>query len=324
MQVTSQSQFEAAERDAVPPLERITDGLYSLGVEFPGVKPHATLCYLLQVGNDIHIIDPGWDSDQNWQRLVSSLETIGGRPNQIRSVTVTHLHPDHLGMAQRVRDETNALVAVHLAEQRALEELSAPQPKQLVLERFKNWGVPDSKVQDLLSAFERRSNWRGIDADLLLEDGENLPIKSLGISALHLPGHTTGHLGLVDAKRGYLFTGDHLLPNQFSGIGLGGQSHSDPIEDYFQSLDRMLEFDEFEALPGHGYRFKGISERTNQVRSHHLERAREVSNQLGETSVWKIAEKLSWTDGWQNLSGLALLSALSQTELHVDRLRSLT
>ncbi|MEO7348780.1 MAG: hypothetical protein ABIW32_02800, partial [Terrimesophilobacter sp.] len=92
------------------------------------------------------------------------------------------------------------------------------------------------------------------------------------------------------------------------------------IDDYLRSLAAVAKLDEFEALPGHGYRFRGVAGRCAETTAHHEKRTSEVAAAFSpELSVWDLASRLTWTAGWENLHRLALLSALSQTSLHMER-----
>lgn len=323
MRSTSPAQFAAAAGDGVPPLEPVRDGLYCYGVPLPGVLPHFTLSYLiLDDRGGVHIIDPGWDSDGNWAALEAVLAGLGRGIRDVATVTVTHLHPDHLGMAERVRQASGAVVALHRLEQEAIRELTTPAPDEIALDRFAGWGVPPDRHAELLDAVHRRGAWEPFAADRLLDDGDLLEIPGVELRVLHTPGHTTGHLAILDTERRLVFTGDLLLPNQFPGIGLGGTPDANPIEDYLRSLALVAAFDDHEALPGHGYRFTGIAGRCAETSAHHNRRTSEVSAALadaGTGSVWSVASGLTWTAGWENLHGFALHSALSQTALHTTR-----
>lgn len=321
MQPTSDSQFQAAAGDGVPPLEQVRDGLFCYGLRQPGTLPHFTLSYVLvDARGGVHLIDTGWDTDENWAGLGEVLGTLERSLSDVSSVTVTHLHPDHLGMAARIRAATGAPVALHRIEQDGIDELSAPLADEEVLARLAGWGVPDDRRAELLQAAHLRSRWPSFTADRLLEDGELLDIPGRAVRAVHTPGHTAGHLAFVDDEWDVVFLGDLLLPNQFPGIGLGGTPDGSPIDHYLASLAVVSELDAFEALPGHGYRFTGIAQRSAETASHHENRTSEVAALRHPSStVWDVASQLTWTSGWSNLSGLPLLSALSQTSLHEER-----
>lgn len=323
MHSTSVAQFTASEGDGIPMLEQVRPGLWAMGVPLPGVLPHFTLSYLLTDSAErVHLVDPGWDTDDNWYALEAALAAIGSSSSAIASVTVTHLHPDHIGMAERVRHESGAPVALHRVEQDAIRQLATEVPTAESLARFEEWGVPTDRHPELLDAVQRRSSWQRFTADHLLDDGDRLDIPGRELRVLHTPGHTTGHIALQEPHEKLLFTGDLLLPNQFPGVGLGGPSAANALEDYLASLERIGRLDDHEALPGHGYRFTGLAGRCAETAAHHERRTREVAAVLDavpDSSVWDVAGQLSWTAGWENLGGFHLLSALSQTALHRDR-----
>ena len=325
MQPTSVTQFETAAGTGVPELEQVRDNLFCYGLPQPGTLPHYALSYLLLDTNGaVHLIDAGWDSDENWQRFVAVLGSLDRTVTDVASVSVTHLHPDHLGMAARVREASGATVAIHEAEQDGIRELSTPPPELELRARLEDWGVPADRQADVLDAFHRRSGWQAFTADRFLVDGERLDIPGHAVRVVHTPGHTSGHVAFVDDAHEVVFLGDLLLPNQFPGIGLGGTPEGNPIDDYLRSLATVAQLDDFEALPGHGYRFRGIAERCAETAAHHENRTAEVTAAFSATpsgtiSVWDLASHLSWTAGWENLRRLALLSALSQTSLHMER-----
>ena len=290
--------------------------------------PHFTLSYLVRdTDGGITVIDPGIDGDENLERLVAHLETIGCSGADLRSVVATHLHHDHLGLAARLRTEFGVPVAVGRAEQEAMFRLAEQSTRQVETmdARTLGWGVPPEFHDELhryAVDFTERSARDGtaLKADLLLDDGDLLDVPGRRIRVLDTPGHTPGHIALRDEDDLLLFTGDHLLPSMFPGIGLGG-AHLNPIGSYLHSLTLIQDFDDHEVLPGHGYRFRGLRSRLDVTRAHHLTRSREVRTVLAEqpdATVWQVASLIHWTAGWENLHGLYLMSALAQTAMHIE------
>ncbi|WP_082177703.1 MBL fold metallo-hydrolase [Arthrobacter sp. RIT-PI-e] len=158
-----------------------------------------------------------------------------------------------------------------------------------------------------------------------LPDGEVLAVPGSVIRVLATPGHTGGHICLVDERRKLLFTGDHVLPAVFPGLGLGGPTVTNPLADYAESVRRVCRYPEHEVLPGHGHRFTGVADRARECLEHQLQRTRQVAAALEEArtrstvpTVWELAAGLTWSAGWAGLQGFQLLSALSQTAMHRD------
>ncbi|WP_276272455.1 MBL fold metallo-hydrolase [Haloarcula litorea] len=50
------------------------------------------------------VVDPGPDSEEAWSRLLEALEARELGPGDVEQVVVTHPHPDHFGLAARLRD----------------------------------------------------------------------------------------------------------------------------------------------------------------------------------------------------------------------------
>ena len=303
-----------------PPLERIREGVWSLPMPMPGAHIPYSICYLIvDAQKAFHVIDTGIGSAANLTLLTRAIGALGGTLESVASIVVTHLHPDHLGLAAALREKTGAPVLMHRAEQEAIGKLGSV---QFDSSTFTRWGVPLERQAEL---HIDQPAIAGFVADVLLEDGAALPIAGREISVIRTPGHTPGHICLRDATESLLFTGDHVLPTIFSGLGLGGPTATNAMADYLASLRFVAEFDDHEVLPGHGYRFTGLAERCEAIASHHLRRSREVSEMLAVTpdaTIWQLAEIATWSAGFDNLRAFYLLSALSQVEMHVDYVRS--
>jgi glyoxylase-like metal-dependent hydrolase (beta-lactamase superfamily II) len=283
-----------------------------------------SIAYLIEdTHGGVHIVDPGWNRDENVAAVDAALRRVSGA-GSLASITVTHLHPDHIGLAERLRAIHGAGIALHRTEQDAQAAVagwaSDPSAVRADLER---WGVPEDR-QDEVLGYASASARPVVVADELLDDGDLLRIPGRRIRALHTPGHTPGHLCFVDERDGLLFTGDHILPTVVPGVGLGGPTSDNPLESYLTSLAGMRAFDEFEALPGHGFRFRGVAARSAVIARQHLSRTAEVAAVLREdpaATVWELASRLTWSRGWENLTRHYLVSALRQTGMHARLVR---
>jgi len=325
--MTAEHVVDEAERDAaiqggVPDPVEIVPGVWTLPTEFPtdGQPLRYTLSYvLLDSAGGVHLIDPGVDTDANWQRLDELLSALGRTVADIRTIIVTHLHFDHLGMGARVRAASGAEVVLHRLEQAAIDgEFGGADH-----DRFDRWGVPHSRRDELARVTEERFSKAQITADRLVEGGSELMLGDIRLEVIWTPGHTYGSICLRDPARKLIFTGDHVLPLLNPGLGLGGPTPSNPISDYLDALDRVAAFDDHQVCPGHGFRFYGLRARCEKLGRHHARRTAEVAgvlDTLDRPSVWQVASQLYWSLGWENLSHYLLDSALAQVEMHISRL----
>ena len=329
MEPTNPAQFEAFEnKSPLVGLDQVRDDVWSIGLPQPGpYQPHYSLCYLLRDAfGRIHVIDTGVDYRDNWERLVAGLAELDSSPGDVVTVTATHGHPDHTGLMPRLQ-AAGAVFQLHRLEQAEVDASRAFDSERIVA-KLREWGAPEERILRITPHMQRLPHHddapQRVSADRLLDEGEILEIPGFAIRVRTTPGHTPGSTCFIDDDRELVFTGDHLLPNQFPAIGTGGSTDdSNPYPGYLAALASLP--GDYEALPGHGFRFRGLENRVRQTTDHHLRRTREVEALMAESqdlSVWDLASRLTWTAGWENLAGYYLYSALRQTDMHRDYLRT--
>ena len=287
-----------------------------------------TLTYVLRGSHgEVHLVDPGWGSDENLAALTTSLGALGFELRQIATVVATHHHPDHLGIAARLRSLTGARIVMSAAEAEVLRLQLTPGARDRVLyeQRLDTWRVPEDRRPELREQYDRPAWLEPTEPDTAVVHGDVVELGGHDLRVVLTPGHTGGHMCLVDEARGFIYTGDHVMPQIFAGVGIGVLPGTRPLADYLTSL-RMLEpYDQLRVLPGHEYVFSGLGKRRRAISRHHLRRTQEVHGllaELGDAAVWEYATAMTWTGGWRSLHGFSLHSALSQTEMHLEVARS--
>jgi glyoxylase-like metal-dependent hydrolase (beta-lactamase superfamily II) len=318
---SSTLQYEAATTGTIPFPARVCDSVWEIPQRIPGGTLAYSLSYVFSDDRGgLHVVDPGWDSDENWAALNSALTSFGASMANVATIVATHLHPDHLGMAQRLRAATGAKLVMHEVEHEVVADYARLDPPAGVLaRRLDAWGVPSSRRCEISLPSLEAGEHPIPTPDLVVRDGDLLEMDGSTLRVLHTPGHTTGHICLIEETRSLVLTGDLILPTTYAGLGLGGESATSPLVDYLDSLDRVAVYDDYQVLPGHGYRFTGLAQRCRQSKEHHLRRSREVAAVLSrsaDSSVWDIASQLTWGGGWETLRGFRRYSALAQTAMH--------
>ncbi|SDS38103.1 Glyoxylase, beta-lactamase superfamily II [Paraoerskovia marina] len=320
---TVPAQYADARAGRLPEPCEVREGLWSIPVPMPGARLPYSLAYALtDDGGGVHVVDPGTASDDGWDRLVAGIARLGRSVDDVASVTCTHMHPDHLGQATRLADASGAVVAVHRAEVAGMEALRSGR-RGIVGSIDPAWGVPDEHRADLEAAHQVSGTAPWIDVDRELEDGDRLDIPGRRVEVVWTPGHTGGHVCLRESEEKVLLTGDHVLPVINPGLGLGGQTASNPLADYLASLDRVAVWDEDEVCPGHGYQFVGVAQRCAELAAHQRQRLDEVERALaaGVRTAWDVAGRLTWTGGWERLAGFRRASAIAQTAMMMQHVR---
>lgn len=323
---TSSGQAEAFAAGTVPAPEWVREGILAIAVPMPERDLPFSLSYaVVDASGGIHIVDAGVDSDNNWALFTAALAASGLETTDIATVTITHLHHDHTGMAARIREASGARIGMHRLDLEAIDAgalLGGPGP---IAAQLEGWGVPRERWAELEPIASRpAATGPAFEVGATLEHGDLLPADGRRLRVLHTPGHTPGHVVVRDEQEGLLFSGDHVLAVMFPGIGLGGRPDADTVGDYQRSLELVARYPDDEVLPGHGYRFTGLAERAEIMATHHRHRTSEIATIVAngpDLTVWQVASRISWTAGFPELAGLYLYSALSQVEQHLEHLR---
>lgn len=307
-------------------VEEVSPGVWSVPVFWPGSPLRYTLAYLLSTGDGAVLIDTGWPTDEGWESLVAGVGQTGHDITDIREVLVTHSHPDHLGMAARVREASGARVGMHPAEADHIGRLRLSDAGGRTAGWLRARGAPAAEAAEIVERIATAvTRYKQMAApDVLIDDG-SLPVPGLGLRAIWTPGHSPGHLCFHDEGRGLLLTGDHVLPRISPHIGFDGDdlADDDPLGRYLGSLSAMTGYTPDLVLPAHEYRFTGLGSRVTDLLAHHQARFAEIEHAVAcqpGSSTWRIAELLTWSRGWDATTGVTRRAAVSETLAHLVHL----
>ena len=281
--------------------------------------------YLIRGETGYLLVDSGWNTSESYDTLQRNLTGIGADVKEISQILVTHVHPDHYGMAGRIRRLSGAKLMLHEMEKGFI------QPRYMdmdeLLRQTADWlvsnGVPPEETGDIRNATVGLENFIvPTMPDVTLHGGETITTGTFTFQVLWTPGHSSGHICLYEPERKILLAGDHILPAITPNISLHPQSIDNPLGCYLNSLNDIKQLETEIVLPGHDEPFTGLVPRIDEIIRHHEERNREILEAIkgGPKTAYRIALEVTWGDGgsWQDLPVFHKRMAIFETLAHLE------
>jgi glyoxylase-like metal-dependent hydrolase (beta-lactamase superfamily II) len=304
-------------------MPEIIAGLYQLKVPIPNNPIGYVLPYLIETHGGYTLIDPGWNADESVESLRQQLAELGLSFKDLKRVIATHIHPDHYGMAGRIREEAGCEVVLHEREKDMVRTRYVnPGP---LLDAMGDWltkhGIPKMERQDLqYSSMPARRFVEAVEPDLTFTDGETVKMGKLSFHVIWTPGHTPGHMCFYEAEHQIMLTGDHILPTISPNVSLHPQSDDDPLGDYLRSIQKLRGYPTKKVLPAHEYSFDDLEGRLDELDRHHALRLQEMVDAInkGSDTAYEIARDVTWATGkFDDFNPWMRRSAVGETLSHL-------
>jgi len=277
----------------------IVRGVHQIKIPMPQSSLEHINVYVVEGEESNLLIDTGWNTPEAFNALKDGLRGSGFSFKDINQIVVTHVHPDHYGLAGRVTQLSGAKLAVHEAEIALIDSRYVNFDNLLKeMETYlHHHGVPPRELPSL----QKASLWVKdlvipVLPEISLKGGEQITTGSIELEVLHTPGHSIGHICLYEPNRKFLFSGDHILSEITPHIGLHPQSAENPLGDFINSLKKIEKLEVNFVFPGHGSAFSGLRQKVRQILYHHEQRERAVMKVIQDElkTAYRIANEIPW------------------------------
>lgn len=274
-------------------------GIHQFKVPLRGSPLEYINVYLIEGEEGSLLVDAGWNTSEALSALEQQIKDAGFCFSDISQIVITHFHPDHYGLAGKLKELSGASLALHQAEN-SLIKSRYTDIEELLLE-MERWllcnGVPEREAQKLKKAsLGVRKFVTPILPEKELKGGEKLSTGIFNFDVIWTPGHSPGHICLYEKNKRILLSGDHVSPQITPHIGYHPQSGDNPLADFINSLKILEKFDVDLVLPGHEYPFSRLQQRIKDIYYHHENRMADILAAIKdeEKTAYQIAAEIPW------------------------------
>lgn len=257
-------------------LMEVAPGVFWLRMPLPFVLNHINL-WLLQDEAGWVIVDTGIAADETraiWTRLLD--DELSRTP--VARVLVTHLHPDHVGLAGWLCERCDCPLWMSREEYLSARMLAGdqPPPPPVATEFYRAAGLSAAQLEHYAARFGRYGNMLSTlpESYRRLRDGEHLTIGGRGWEVVVGRGHSPEHVCLYCAELGLVIAGDQALPTISPNVSVWPtEPAADPLADWLDSCRGLTDRVPAEVLvlPAHGRPYVGLRERLDALIAEHEE-----------------------------------------------------
>ena len=229
------------------------------------VEDAYTNWYLIEDGGRLTVVDAGVPT--SWDSFEVALATLGRSRGDIAAIVLTHAHFDHLGFAEKARDELGVEVWVHEADVPLTRH-----PMGYQHERPRRPYLKNRRAMPIMASLTRhRAFWPTPVAEVSTFSDGTLDVPG-SPRVIRSPGHTFGHCAFHLPDRDALIAGDAIVMlDPYTG-GTGPQivagaatAHSGMA---LEALDALEATGAGTVVTGHGPPWRdGVAEACRRARA---------------------------------------------------------
>lgn len=275
----------------------ITDDIAQVRIPLPYAL-NIVNCYLLRGASGWTLVDTGLNTPparEQWRAALSELDIA---PDDIEKIVVTHMHPDHFGMAGWWQRQVERPLPVIIPELERAQAAYFYNPQNT--RNYHDWllqcGLDRAtidEVEDALGNTRDATQPHPIRQDYLAAESM-VTLGERQFRAIHAPGHSDGQLIFYDAEDQLCLSGDHVLMKITPNIGAWMHNQPNPLRRYLDSLRALADLDVRLALPGHKWLIEDWRGRIEELIAHHDLRLQCALDAIdgGAETVFQVARQI--------------------------------
>lgn len=272
-----------------PPLNQLEEDIYQLRLPLPFALDHVNV-YLLRGDAGWTIVDTGLNISAARQLWTETFEHLSIGVGDVEKIVITHMHPDHFGLAGWLQDHFSAE-----ASQSPIPVYTSAYDRDSFATFWGNInfatgdmsslftlsGIPQEYADGVVSATLKtvaktkpHPVWQVLPGENGDELGAQFQVK-LGnrqFTAILAPGHADGQLIFYDSKDKLVLSGDQVLMKITPNIGYWQNTEPGVLQRYLDSLRSLSSLEVRVGLPGHKWLIGDWQQRIAEMFVHHDER----------------------------------------------------
>lgn len=258
----------------------VADDIFQVRLPLPFAL-NSVNCYLIRGDDGWTMLDTGLNYPPAQAAWDAAFAVLGIAARDITQIILTHVHPDHFGMAgwfQALAAAKNTDLPVRLSVREAeLARLlwgGEGQQAKAFDQFLATCGMPDHMLDTVVTSLAATTDMTRPHPQRLdiLTPGDNITIGKREFSIIHAPGHSDGQLIFYDSTDQLILSGDHVLMKITPNIGLWPDTEPDPLGRFLDSLISLQLLPVRLALPGHKALITDWRGRLAELIQHHQTR----------------------------------------------------